>query len=121
MILFAAILALTFISGFFLPWWLAALIGLVLAFLIRTNGSAFWSGGVAVALAWLALALLKSFPNQHILANRVAKLFHLPNWVFILGVTVVIGGLVGGFSALSGSLLRAVVGPGNQPKPATAK
>jgi hypothetical protein len=66
----------------------------------------FWSGFAAVAAAWAILALIKSVPNHHILANRVAHLFSLPNWVPILVITSVIGGLIGGMATLSGSLLR---------------
>lgn len=106
MILFAIILALTFISGFILPWWVCAIIAFAAALFIQTKGSAFWCGFVGVALAWLALALLKTVPNDNILAQRMAKLFHLPNWVLLLAVTIIIGGLVGGFSSLSGVLFR---------------
>jgi hypothetical protein len=53
-------------------------------------------------LAWIALALLKSFPNNHLLATRVAHVFHLPNWLLLLAVMAIIGGLAGGLSAVSG-------------------
>ncbi|RVT96564.1 hypothetical protein EOD41_19835 [Mucilaginibacter limnophilus] len=106
MLLFAIILALTFISGFILPWWVCAIIAFAAALLIRTKGSAFLCGFSAVAVAWLGLALLKTLPNENILAQRMAKLFHLPNWLLLLAVTIIIGGLVGGFSALTGVLFR---------------
>jgi hypothetical protein len=52
--------------------------------------------------------LLKSLPNENILATRVAHLFQLPHWGLVLLVTVLIGGLVGGMSALSGVLVKRV-------------
>src|SRR4051812_18026605 len=106
MLLFPIILALAFISGFFLPWWFVAVISFAAALLIKTTGRVFWIGFAGVGLAWLALALLKTLPNDNILATRVAGLFHLPGWIYILAITVLIGGLVGGFAALSGSLVR---------------
>src|SRR4051812_32393072 len=107
--LFPLILVLAFLSSYFLPWWAAC----VLAFMATlyfgtTSGQAFWSGFAGLALAWTALALLKSFPNDHILATRVAHLFHLPNWLLLLTVTALIGGLAGGMSALSGMLVKRV-------------
>ncbi|MET3503390.1 hypothetical protein ACRQ5D_16955 [Mucilaginibacter sp. P25] len=40
------------------------------------------------------------------MATRIAHLFHLPGWGYILAVTGILGGLVGGMSALSGLLLK---------------
>ncbi|RYF81800.1 MAG: hypothetical protein EOO03_16405 [Chitinophagaceae bacterium] len=75
---------------------------------IKTTGSAFWAGFAAVGLTWLAFALLKTLPNDNVLASKIAVVFQLPNWIFVLLITVVIGGLVGGLSCLSGSLLKKV-------------
>jgi hypothetical protein len=107
--LFLIILILTFISGFFLPWWVIALIAFVAAFFLgKTSGQTFWSGFGGVFIAWTALALLKSIPNDNMLAKRVTQLFQLPNWILILLITALIGGLVGGMSALSGVLAKKV-------------
>ncbi|MEO6151347.1 MAG: hypothetical protein ABIN95_07815 [Mucilaginibacter sp.] len=111
MLLFPIILALAFISGFFLPWWFVAIISFVPALFIKTTGKPFWIGFAGVGLAWLALALLKTLPNDNILAARVAALFHLPGWIYILALTVLIGGLVGGSAALSGALVKKAITP----------
>jgi hypothetical protein len=67
----------------------------------------FWSGFAAIFVVWAALALLKSIPNENILAGRVVQLFPLPNnWIWLLFVTALVGGLVGGIGALSGILLK---------------
>ncbi len=105
--LFLIILILSFISGFFLPWWLVAIMAFLAAlFLGKTSRQSFWSGFGGVSAAWIILALLKSIPNDNMLAKRVAQLFQLPHWILILLVTALIGGLVGGLSALSGVLLK---------------
>lgn len=107
--LFSIILLISFLSGYVLPWWAACIFSFAAAwFLGKTSGQAFWSGFAGLGIAWLALALLKSFPNEHVLASRVAQLFHLPHWLLLLAVTVIIGGLVGGMSALSGLLVKKV-------------
>lgn len=107
--LLAIILLLSIISAYILPWWAACIIAFGAAVLLgKTSKQAFWSGFAGLGLAWLALALLKNFPNEHILATRVAHLFQLPHWSLLLLVTVLIGGLVGGMSALSGLLVKKV-------------
>ena len=108
--LFFIILILTFLCSYFLPWWFMAVIAFGAAFVIsKKPGRAFLMGFLAVLFAWAMLAILKSEPNGNILATRVAHLMQLPNWVALLIAASFIGGLVGGMSALSGSLIRKAV------------
>ena len=106
--LFLIILILSFAGSFFLPWWMVALIAFVAALIYGGKpGKAFLSGFGAIFIAWSILALMKSIPNDNILAGRVVQLFPLPNnWIWVLVVTAVIGGIVGGMSAISGALMR---------------
>ena len=105
--LFLIILILSFASGFFLPWWVVAIAAFSAAFFAgKTAGQAFWSGFLAVFIVWMVLALFKSIPNDHILASRIAQLFQLPGWGYLLLITGIVGGLVSGFAALSGLLLK---------------
>jgi len=106
--LFLIILILSFICSYLLPWWVAAAIAFLAALFIgKTSGKTFWSGFGAIFVLWIILALMKSFPNDNILASRVIQLFPLPHqWVLLLFVTALIGGLVGGMAALSGVLTK---------------
>jgi hypothetical protein len=105
--LFLVILILSIICSYVLPWWFVAVIAFVAAyFFSKKPGKAFLSGFLAVFVAWILLALFKSIPNDNILATRVAKLMQLPNWILLLIVTGIIGGLLGGMAALSGALIR---------------
>jgi len=106
--LFLFILILSFAASYFLPWWMVAIAAFLPALLIgKTSGPSFWSGFGAVFIAWSVFALLKSIPNDNILAGRVVQLFPLPhNWVWVLLVTGLVGGLIGGMGALSGILVR---------------
>jgi hypothetical protein len=48
-----------------------------------------------------------SFQNGHILANRMSKLIlQQENSFLLVLITALIGGIVGGLAALSGSLIR---------------
>jgi len=105
--LFFIILILTFACGYFLPWWMVAVISFLAALIIgKTAGRSFFSGFAAIFIVWTVLALFKSMPNDNMLAKRVATMFMLPNWILLLLVTALVGGLVGGMSALSGVLLK---------------
>lgn len=108
--LFILIFVLTLIAGFITPWWVMAIIAFIMALYAgKKPAQAFWSGFGAIFLVWLILALFKSVPNHHILASRVAILFHLPHWILLLLITALIGGVVGGMSALSGFLVRRLM------------
>src|ERR1022692_918531 len=100
--LFLIILILSFACSYFLPWWIVAIVAFLAALFIgKTPWQSFLSGFAAVFIVWTVLALLKSVPNDHILASRVVQLFPLPNnWIWVLVVTAFIGGLVGGMAAL---------------------
>jgi hypothetical protein len=107
--LFLIIFIATLASSYVLPWWAMALIAFAASLYAGTRTTmTFWSAFAAVFLVYVIIALLKSIPNDHLLASRVAVLLHLPNWLFLLAATATIGGLVGGASALSGLYVRRV-------------
>ena len=107
MFLIFLIIIASLILQFFLPWWIIALIAFAMAFWnARSAGHAFGSGFIAIFLLWIVMGLFKSVPNEHLLANRVGEMFMLPpgsfNWIVMLLATGILGGLVGGISALAG-------------------
>jgi len=108
--LFLIILILSFVGSLFLPWWIVAIAAFLGALLVgKKSGQAFLSGFGAVFFLWVVLALIKSIPNDNILADKVVQLFPLPhNWIWVLAVTGVVGGLVGGMAALSGVLMKKI-------------
>jgi hypothetical protein len=107
--LFLIIFIATLATSYVLPWWAMAIIAFAASLYAGTRTTmTFWSAFAAVFLVYVIIALLKSIPNDHLLASRVAVLFHLPNWLFLLAATATIGGLVGGASALSGLYVRRV-------------
>jgi len=107
MILIFIIIILSLLLQLLLPWWIVALVAFAGAWWkAKTAGHAFTSGFFAIFLLWIAMALIQSVPNENLLANRVGEMFRLPlgslNWAAMLLVTGIIGGLVGGISALAG-------------------
>jgi hypothetical protein len=101
--LFLIIFLLSYIAIYFMPWWVVAIISFIAAFFLGNRpAKSFWSSFVAVFLAWAIYILLKTIPNDNILASRVIKLFPLPNnWVWLLVLSSFIGGFIAGMSAIS--------------------
>lgn len=108
------IAALCLVFQLFLPWWIISPLAFGASFWKAENSThAFWSGFFAVFTLWIITGLFYSIPNGHILANRVGAMLGLPdttvNWVIVLLITGIIGGLAAGFSALAGYHVRQVI------------
>lgn len=105
--LFLLILIISLLLQFFLPWWIIGLVAFGMAFWkAERAGQAFISGFGAIFILWVAMGLVRSIPNENLLANRIGEMLMLPensfNWIIVLLITGIVGGLVGGFSALAG-------------------
>ena len=103
------------ILQFFLPWWIVAPIAFLLALWRAHSAShAFKSGFKAIFFLWMAMSLIKSLPNENILANRIGQMLMLPdwsfNWLIVIFVSSAIGGLAAGLSAFSGYFWQSVIG-----------
>ncbi len=100
---------LAFISGLFLPWWGIAITSLLVAVLVHQKaGKAFLSGLLGVFLLWAGLAWWIDMKNNGILSKKIATILPLGgNTILLILVTGLIGGLIAGFAAMSGSFLRA--------------
>jgi hypothetical protein len=103
-----AIIVLCAIGQNFLPWWSIAPIAFIVSYLLRLKaGTGFLAGFLALFILWAGMAVMIDHSNEHILSSKVALLFPLKgNYVILFILTGIIGGLVAGFAALSGALLR---------------
>ena len=91
-------------AQYFLPWWSMAIVAFGLGYYFQNKGTiSFLAGFLAVALLWFVMAYRIDAATQSLLTNKMNKIF--PVNVFIL--MVVVGGLVGGFAALTGALMNA--------------
>jgi len=109
--LFFIILIICFLLQLFLPWWIIAPVAFATAFWKAKSGlNAFKVGFFAIFSLWIATGLFYSLPNGHILANRVGTMLSLPetsiNWIIVLLITGITGGLAAGFCAFAGYYFR---------------
>lgn len=99
---------LSFAIGIYIGWWSIALAAFVVAAFIRQSpGRSYLAGFLGVFLLWAGLAWWIDVKNQSILASKVATIFPLGGSVMLLIlITALIGAIVGGFGALTGSFIR---------------
>ena len=100
---------LAFISGLFLPWWGIAITSLLVALLVHQKaGKAFLAGMLGVFLLWVGLAWWIDMKNNGVLSKKIAVVLPLGgNALLLILLTGIVGGLVAGMAAMSGSFLRA--------------
>lgn len=100
---------LSFIAGLYLPWWSMAIAAFIVALLVHQKAwKAFLAAFLALLLLWGGLAEWIDLKNDSILSARIAELFGVGHKSLVLVVlTGLIGGLVAGFAAMSGSYLRS--------------
>ncbi len=100
-----SIAVLAFILELFLPWWSIAISAFLLGYLFKSKAN-FFAGFLGIGVLWLGKALIIDMNAAMPLAENVAIILKLNSKAVLMLVMVVIGGLVGGFAALTGSLLR---------------
>ncbi len=91
-----------------LPWWLFAVTSFLVALAVNQKpGKSFLAGFLGLFLLWAVLAFMKDAANDHILSGKVAQLLlKSSSSIAIILITGVVGGLVSGLAALTGSYLR---------------
>ena len=101
----------------FLPWWICMVIVFFLVLMMPMRIiSSLLSGGVGVGLCWLIAALMRDFPNNHILSKRIAELMHLPSFILVVLICGVIGFITGALGGLSASLVHRALRPRHSDK-----
>ena len=100
---------LSFIGCMYFPWWTIAIAAFITALLIHQRSwKAFLAGFIALLLLWGGLAFWIDIKNESILSARISQLMGIGNNpVLLILITGLIGGLVGGFAAMSASFLIA--------------
>lgn len=90
-----------------LPWWAIAVAAFLVAIFIRSSGfSDFMAGFLGVGLLWLVMAWWIDMETDSLLTQKIAALLSVNKAYIIIMITGLIGGIVGGFGALSAHFLR---------------
>jgi len=99
--------AICFILQYFLPWWTLVIGAGIGGYMFGNGGGmSFLSGLLGVGLLWLVMAMLIDVQTQSILTEKVAKIFPTKTPGLLFLVTAIIGGLPGGFAAMTGAMIK---------------
>lgn len=105
-------LGLGFVLTAFLPWWSVVISTFLIAFFLRIDGwKSFLAGFISMIVLWSGLAMFLDIQNGEILSNKVAELFQLPSNSLLVYITGLIGGILGGFGALTGHFFKGMISP----------
>ena len=92
-----------------LPWWMLAPAGMLAGWLFPQNAfRSLLAGFVGGFLLWAALAAYLDWANGSLLSARIGKLFQGLSGNTLILITGLMGGLLGGFSCLSGRWARDI-------------
>jgi hypothetical protein len=94
-----------FILELFLPWWSIAIAAFLGGVALKSKAN-FLAGFLGIALLWFIKALIIDLNNTSALAEKVANIFPLHSKPLLFLVMVILGGLVGGFAAMTGAFLK---------------
>ncbi len=99
---------LSFAACLYLPWWSIAVAAFIISALIPQKPFvSFITGFLSAFILWSVLAFWLSNNNDHLLAHKVSIIIlKIDNPYLLIAATGVIGGMVAGFAALTGSFLR---------------
>ena len=102
-----AIFVVAYLLELFAPWYSIAIAAFVFGYLLKSKAS-FLAGFLAIALLWFfKMWMIDTNSSESLnLADAVSKIFPLKNKSMLFLVTALIGGLVGGFAAMTGALLK---------------
>jgi len=98
------------------PWWVPMPVAFLLVLLLPLRGgAAFLAAGTGAALTYFIMALLADLANNHILSTKMALLFHVPSFIFMLLLTALSGFITAGLGGWAGALLRRFTRRNAQP------
>lgn len=101
---------LCFVAGLYLPWWSIAPVAFLIAAAMPQRPWKSFSGAfLGVFLLWIGLTWWIDRENGGLLSGRMAQVLPVGGKVLYLHLlTALLGGLVGGLAALSGTYVRSI-------------
>ena len=99
----------TYLGQYFLPWWgLFFAAGIVGAVMPTKGFPTFLAGFIAIAGLWFLQIYLIDTANESLLSTKVAAIFTLDSPMQLMLVSSLVGGICGGFAALTGKLFASI-------------
>jgi len=105
-----AILLIVGLVNPFFPYWVIMILVGITAALVNLNGFAsFMSGALGMGLVWVGQSFYLSIESGSDLPQKMGDLLGAGSGMTLVAITGIIGFLIGGLSALTGSLFRKLL------------
>lgn len=106
-----AVLVLGILAQLMFPWWSSAIVALWVGYWVADSpGKSYAYGFAAMLLMWGVYAAIQSSANGGLITTAFSNVFAGKlSGTQLIWATGFIGGLVGGFGAMTGTLLRQIV------------
>ena len=103
------IAALSYYVELYLPWWTLTIVCAAVCTLVYVGLlQAFISGCLGIGLLWFGLAWKVHADTEGVLSEKITQLVGLGDPLQLIVLTGLVGGLVGGLAAMTGSSLRNI-------------
>ncbi len=103
-------MVLGFLAEQFFPWWSVTICAFVVALVVQKKILlSFVSGFLSVGLLWFTWALYMDNSTDSILSSKIAVLLDVDSALILVGITGLIGALVGSFAAVTGTSLMSLL------------
>lgn len=108
---FIVAIILAFVWYYLLPFWWSSVPSSIFCgfWLAKSSWRAFAFGFLSNAFTWFILIMLKTMPNQNILAVKMANLFHVLNWQFLIILCLVVVGVLSGLISSTSFFAKQVI------------
>lgn len=91
------------------PWWSIAAASLLVFFAVPSKMfTSFLSGFFALGVLWFWLSWRTHMQTEGVLSEKISEALQLPNPIYLVLLAGLVGGFVGGVSALVGSRMRGL-------------
>ena len=98
---------LTYFSSFVAPWWIIVVVAFVGGISLPGNSiTVFVSGFLGVGIVWMGYAWMLDTANESRFSSMIGEILTIGDSLLLVVASGVVGGICGGCSAISGSLLR---------------
>ena len=97
------------LAQLFFPWWSIAVVAFLVGFVVNESaGKSMVYGTLAMTVLWSLYAAFLNNANEGLIGSSIAQMIGT-NSGLLMVYTGLIGGLVSGMFAMSGSLLRKMI------------
>jgi len=109
LIVFIVTAILSCLALFIMPWWIPMPIAFLLTLgLPMKKGWSFLAPALGCGLCFVIIALLRDLNNHHLLSEKIALVFHLPSFTYLILISGIIGFITAGLGGWTAATLSAL-------------